>query len=122
MKLSTTVSALAFGAMLTAGPAFAFTQEQVDKGKSEYNTHCRTCHGSNGKGALGPALAGDDAKKKWGGKASSEYRTFVYENMPQTAPKTLKDEQLDALTAYTLSLNGATPSDKAYSPSDEFPK
>ncbi|WP_020179708.1 cytochrome c [Methylopila sp. M107] len=122
MKLKTTLAAAAFGASLMTGPAVAFTQDQADKGKSEYNTHCRTCHGSNGKGALGPALAGDPAKQKWGGKPSSEYRAFVYENMPQTAPKTLSDEQLDALTAYTLSLNGATPGDKPYAKEDPFPK
>lgn len=112
----------AFGASLLASPAFAFTQEQVDNGKKEYNTHCRTCHGANGKGALGPALAGDVAKKKWGGKASSEFRAFTYDQMPQTAPKSLKDEQLDVLTAYVLSLNGAQPGDKPYSKDDPFPQ
>ncbi len=122
MNFTRPLLAAAFGASVFAGPAFAFTQEQVDKGKSEYNTHCRTCHAANGKGALGPALAGDKAKEKWGGKPSAEFRTFTYENMPQTAPKSLKDDQLDVLTAYVLSLNGATPSDKPYAKEEEFPK
>lgn len=122
MKFNRALLVAAFGASVLAGPAFAFTQEQVDKGKQEYNTHCRTCHGANGKGALGPALAGDQAKQKWGGKPSSEFRTFVYEQMPQTAPKSLKDDQLDVLTAYVLSLNGAKPADKPYAKEEEFPK
>lgn len=117
---------VAAGGFSPAGAAEGpFNQAQLDKGKSEYNTHCRTCHAANGKGALGPALAGDEFKKKWGGKPISELRTYVYEQMPQTAPKSLKDEQLDPVMAYILSLNGATPGSKELTKeaaSAEFPK
>lgn len=121
MKFNKKLVVAAFGASLLTSPAFAFTQEQLDKGKSEYNTHCRTCHAANGKGALGPALAGEPHMKKWGGKSSSELRTYIHENMPQTAPKSLKDEQLDVLMAYILNLNGAKPDDKPYSKDDPHP-
>lgn len=110
--LALAAAAIGFSpAMAAEGP---FTQQQVDKGKSEYNTHCRTCHAANGKGALGPALAGDEFKKKWGGKQVAELRHYTYEFMPQTAPKSLKDEQLDPIMAYVLSLNGFTPGQTAF--------
>ena len=121
MLFNKTLAVMAFGASVLASPAFAFTQDQLDKGKTEYNTHCRTCHAANGKGALGPALAGDAHMKKWGGKPSGELRDWIYENMPQTAPKTLKDDQLDVLMAYILQINGAAPSDKPYSKDDPHP-
>jgi mono/diheme cytochrome c family protein len=129
MRLKSALAGLALGPACFAAPAFAnegpFSQAQLDKGKSEYNTHCRTCHAANGKGALGPALAGDAFKKKWGGKPIAELRQWTYENMPQTAPKSLKDEQLDPITAYMLSLNGQTPGQKELTKdtaSAEFPK
>lgn len=121
MNFSKTLAVAAFGASLLASPAFAFTQQQVDKGLSEYNTHCRTCHAKDGKGALGPALAGDPHMKKWGGKSSGELRTYIYENMPQTAPKSLKDDQLDPIMAYLLSINGGKADDKPYSKDDPHP-
>lgn len=116
-----TIAAAGSPALANEGP---FTQAQVDKGKSEYNTHCRTCHAANGKGALGPALAGDAFKQKWGGKQVAELRHYTYEFMPQTAPKSLKDEQLDPIMAYVLSLNGFTAGQTEYNKDAkaEFPK
>ena len=113
MRRDKILASLLLVASMAAGPAFAaegpFTQAQVDAGKKEYNTHCRTCHGANGKGALGPALHGDVFKKRFGGQTATDVRTWIYENMPQTAPKSLTDAQLDPIMAYILSLNGFTP-------------
>lgn len=93
-------------AIAAEGP---FNQAQLDKGASEYNTHCRTCHAAKGKGALGPALMGDVFKARFGGQSVSDVATWIHENMPQTAPGSLKDEQLYPIMAYILSLNGFTP-------------
>ena len=104
---------LAIAAALFASPAFAaegpFTEAQLKKGQSEYNPHCRTCHAKAGSGALGPALVGDTFKSHFGGQTAADVRAWIFEFMPQTAPKSLKDEQLDPLLAYILSLNGYTP-------------
>lgn len=103
-----------------------FTQAQLDKGKSEYNTHCRTCHAKDGAGALGPALHGDTFKARFGGQSVGDIRAWVHDNMPQTAPGSLSDEQLDPLMAYILSLNGYTPGQTAMSADSakavQFPK
>lgn len=113
MTLNKKLAFAAFGAALFAGPALAaegpFTQAQLDKGSSEYNTHCRTCHAAKGKGALGPALMGDVFKGRFGGQSVSEVADWIHQNMPQTAPGSLKDEQLYPIVAYILSLNGYTP-------------
>jgi len=129
MRIQTMLAGLAIAAAAGLAPAVAaegpFNQAQLDKGKSEYNTHCRTCHAANGKGALGPALADAKFKEKWGGKPISDLRSYIYEYMPQTAPKSLKDEQLDPIMAYILSLNGMTPGSKEFNKeaaSAEFPK
>lgn len=112
MKFSNPLTAAVLGAALFVGPALAaegpFTQAQLDAGGKEYNTHCRTCHAAKGKGALGPALAGDVFKKRFGGQSVSEVADWVHQNMPQTAPGSLKDEQLYPIMAYILSLNDFT--------------
>ena len=113
MTLRSTLAGIAAGAALFAGPALAaegpFNQAQLDKGSSEYNTHCRTCHAAKGKGALGPALTGDVFKKRFGGQSVSEVADWIHQNMPQTAPGSLKDDQLYPIMAYILSLNDFTP-------------
>lgn len=113
MKLEKILAGFVIAAGFAAGSASAaegpFNAAQLETGKKEYNTHCRTCHGANGKGALGPALFGDPFKKRFGGQTVTDVRTWTYENMPQTAPKSLTDAQLDPIIAYILSLNGFTP-------------
>lgn len=109
---SAIAAALALPAAAAGEPAF--TQAQLDKGKSEYNTHCRTCHAANGKGALGPALHGDVFKARFGGGTATDARTWIHDYMPQTAPGSLKDEQLDPIMAFILSLNGYTAGDKEF--------
>lgn len=113
MKFNKKLAFAAFGAAMFAAPALAaegpYTQAQLDKGSSEYNTHCRTCHAAKGKGALGPALSGDVFKKRFGGQSVTEVANWIHQNMPQTAPGSLKDEQLYPIVAYILSLNDFTP-------------
>lgn len=113
MNFTKTLAAAALGTMLASGSALAaegpYTQAQLDAGSKEYNTHCRTCHAAKGKGALGPALTGDVFKKRFGGQSVSDVATWIHENMPQTAPKSLTDAQLYPIMAYILSLNDFTP-------------
>lgn len=113
MNFNKKLALIVLGSAVLAGPALAaegpFSQAQLDKGTSEYNTHCRTCHAAKGKGALGPALTGDVFKGRFGGQSVTDVSTWIHQNMPQTAPGSLKDEQLYPIVAYILSLNGFTP-------------
>jgi mono/diheme cytochrome c family protein len=119
MRIHGLIAAIAFGAAAFAGAANAaegpFTADQLNKGKSEYNTHCRTCHAANGKGALGPALQGDTFKGRFGGQNFADIATWIHQNMPQTAPGSLTDEQLYPIVSYIMSLNGFTPGQTALS-------
>ncbi|GLK68337.1 c-type cytochrome [Hansschlegelia plantiphila] len=114
MRIKAVFASLALGSALVAGSAAMaaegpYTQAQLDKGKSEYNGACRQCHAKEGAGALGPALKGDAFLKVFGGKPVAELRDYIHTNMPQNAPGSLTEDQLNVLTAYILSLNGFTP-------------
>jgi mono/diheme cytochrome c family protein len=121
MSVRKIIIGLAVSSAFAAAPALAdqegpYTQAQLDKGKTEYNTHCRTCHAANGKGALGPALFGDPFKARFAGQSMADVRQWIHENMPQTAPGSLTDDQLNVLMAYVLSLNGYKPGQTEMSP------
>lgn len=120
---------ITLGAVAPAGPAWAeagpFTQQQADDGKTKFNNHCATCHRPNLQGGQGPALTGDAFKGKWAGKPVAELRDYIHATMPQTAPGSLPDDQLDPIVAYILSKNGVQPGDKALSKeaaSAQFPR
>lgn len=126
LALLATVFGMALPAALPAqaesGP---FSQQQAEDGHVKFNNFCAQCHRPDLSGALGPALKGPAFKAKWGGKPVSELRTFVHENMPKTAPKSLKDDELDPIIAYILSKNDVQPGDKPMSKdsaSANFPK
>ncbi|RXF70796.1 c-type cytochrome [Hansschlegelia zhihuaiae] len=109
------------GAVMALGlhPAIAaegpFTQAQLDAGGLLYNDHCRECHAKDGAGALGPKLSGDQFRQMFGGQPVANLRDWIFQNMPQNAPGTLPDAQLDPILAYILSLNGYAPGQTALS-------
>ena len=119
-----TLSVVMISAAHAAGQG-PFTQQQAQDGETKFNNHCAQCHRPNLTGALGPSLIDDKFKAKFAGKPVSELRQFIYDNMPQTAPKSLPDDQLNPITAWILSKNGVQPGDKALdkdSASAQFPK
>ncbi|MCE4225464.1 cytochrome c [Methylobacterium sp. C25] len=129
MRVTTIGAGFAFGTLMFAGGALAdagpFSQKQAEDGKTKFNNHCAQCHRPNLAGGTGPALTGDEFKKKWAGKPVAELRTFVQEKMPQTAPGSLGDDQIDPIVAFVLSKNGVQPGDKDLtkgSASAQFPK
>lgn len=103
------------GPTLALGAEGPFTQAQLDAGDMQYNNHCRECHAKDGAGALGPKLSGDQFKQMFGGQPVANLRDWIYQNMPQNAPGTLPDAELDPIVAYVLSLNGYTPGQTAMS-------
>ena len=93
----------------------AFTAAQSDSGATVYATKCAACHGTFGEGAgRYPRIAGQG---KLTGERPEEtvgsfwpYATtlFDYINraMPFPSPHVLPPDQVYALTAYVLNLNG----------------
>ena len=84
-------------------------------GAGLYALHCLSCHGAEGKGQLNDALAGGHgtldgpAPRKTVG-SFWPYATTVFDYirraMPYQRPQSLSDDQVYALTAYLLFLNG----------------
>ncbi len=85
------------------------------EGKLVYQSHCIGCHGANGSGGSGDELAAakhglTDANPDKTIGTYWPYATtlfdFVRRSMPPDAPGTLGNDQLYAVSAYLLHLNG----------------
>ena len=87
----------------------------VAQGASIYAVQCFACHGPDGEGATNDRLAGghgslatDSASKTVG--SYWPYATTVFDYvrraMPFQQPGTLSDDEVYALTAYLLNING----------------
>jgi cytochrome c len=84
-------------------------------GKRLYDEHCAACHGPGGIGLTADALAGaeEPLDSEWAEKTIGSYWPyattvfdFIRRAKPMTAPGTLSSDEIYALTAYLLYLNG----------------
>ncbi|GAB4264097.1 MAG: cytochrome c [Methylomicrobium sp.] len=90
-------------------------QGHAREGEAVYREQCQSCHGVEGRGGSADELAGaahtltDDPPDKTIG-TYWPYATTVFDftrrTMPLTAPGSLSDAQVYAVTAYLLYLNG----------------
>jgi len=92
----------------------------VERGRAVFAEQCASCHGEQAQGGLGDRLVGGR------GTLSSPkpvrtvgsywpYATtlfdYVRRAMPQNAPQSLSDDDVYAVSAYILNLNGLLPAD-----------
>ncbi len=87
----------------------------VAEGKALFAARCIACHGPDGRGGAGGELAGgnpdltatqpDQTVGTYWPYASTLF-DFIRRSMPLDAPWSLADNEVYALTAYILSLNG----------------
>ena len=108
------INVLADGRNLPAGSG------TVTQGASLYAQQCASCHGAKGEGASGDKLvggAGTLASSKPVKTIGSYWPyaptlfDYIRRAMPLTAPQSLSNEQVYAVTAYLLHLNGLIPQD-----------
>jgi cytochrome c oxidase cbb3-type subunit 3 len=91
--------------------AMAADPAATSAGQQVFTSYCASCHGPDGGGLIGPNLADD----YWihGGAPEDVYRTIAEGVLAKGMPpweKSLKPEQMTAVTAYVLSLAGTSPS------------
>ncbi len=87
----------------------------VAEGKVIYEQYCQTCHAPGGVGDSGDQLAGAQMglTSDWPEKTIGNYWPyattlfdFIRRSMPMTAPQSLSNDEVYAVTAYLLYLNG----------------
>lgn len=86
----------------------------VEEGRRVYETHCAACHGPSGTEGPNDRLVSRGAWDQWPADRSVgsywPYATTLFDYtrkaMPQNAPGSLSDDQVYAVVAYVLSLNG----------------
>lgn len=95
-------------------------QGSVARGKAVFAEQCASCHGASGQGDVGDRLVGGQ-----GTLASTKpvrtvgsfwpYATTLFDYirraMPQNAPQSLSNDDVYAVSAYVLSLNGLVADD-----------
>jgi mono/diheme cytochrome c family protein len=94
----------------------------VSQGRDVFAQQCASCHGEKGGGGLGDRLVGgqgtlDTPKPIRTVGSYWPYATTLFDYirraMPQNAPQSLSNEEVYAVSAYILSLNGLIAADAA---------
>ena len=92
----------------------------VSHGKEVFAQQCAACHGDKGEGGVGERLVGGQGTiatpkpiKTVGSFWPYAPTLFDYSRraMPQNAPQSLSNEDVYAVSAYILSMNGLLPAD-----------
>ena len=98
-----------------------YTKEQVAQGRQVYAQECAVCHGANLQGVSAPALTGPSFGRSH--LNASQLRAVVVQQMPLTAPGTLKPDEYAAVMAYLLSYDCVQPASggKQPFPTDDVP-
>lgn len=92
----------------------------VSRGREVFEQQCAACHGDKGQGGVGDRLVGGQATLA----TSKPVKTvgsywpyaptlfdYIHRAMPQNAPESLSNEDVYAVSAYILHLNGLLPAD-----------
>jgi S-disulfanyl-L-cysteine oxidoreductase SoxD len=94
----------------------------VSHGHEVFDQQCAACHGANGEGGVGDRLVGGQGTLA----TAKPIRTvgsfwpyaptlfdYIRRAMPQNAPQSLSNDDVYAVSAYILNLNGLLPADAA---------
>jgi cytochrome c len=121
-NLGATPSAAMLAAMDTSippsGAGLPAGSGTVAQGQKVYETKCQTCHGAKGAGTPADPLVGGIGSLASGKPMRTvgsywPYATtlfdYVRRAMPTNAPQTLSNDEVYAVSAYVLNLNGIVP-------------
>ncbi|MBA2667001.1 MAG: cytochrome c, partial [Trueperaceae bacterium] len=96
-----------------------FSEDQANRGSSEYDQHCAVCHGAALDGGTGPALAGDQFWNRWGGESVHTLYQVSSQTMPPDNPGSLDDQTYIDIVAFILHTNSFPAGDQELPPGDE---
>lgn len=92
----------------------------VEQGRALFEAQCASCHGAQGEGGVGDRLAGGHgslASPKPVKTVGSFWPyaptlfDYIHRAMPMNAPQSLSPDEVYAVVAYVLNLNGLVPDD-----------
>src|SRR6201990_1117489 len=92
----------------------------VSQGREVYDQQCAACHGAKGEGGLGDRLVGGQGTPATANPARTVARhwpwaptlfDYIRRAMPQNAPQSLSNDDVYAVSAYVLNLNGLLSAD-----------
>ena len=99
---ASSASAQANGTTAAAGARTSmsgiFSQKQASAGRSVYAMQCSACHSTS-------AHSGAAFMKSWQGRTVWDLYAFLKDNMPQSEPGALSDQEYIQVVTYMLSLN-----------------
>jgi S-disulfanyl-L-cysteine oxidoreductase SoxD len=92
----------------------------VSRGSEVFDQQCAACHGAKGDGGIGDRLVGGQGTlatpnpvrtvgSYW--PYASTLFDYIRRAMPQNAPQSLSNDDVYAVSAYILNLNGLLPAD-----------
>ena len=105
VALALVASAAVTTQSISAAGAGVYTDAQAKAGNAIYTAQCSMCHGDKLEGISGPALAGSAFISKWSGQTADDLRDIVANQMPLTAPGSLKPAEVLAVVSYILQAN-----------------
>ena len=89
-----------------------YTAAQAEIGERVYEAACSACHGLDLRGSFeAPELAGGNFRLQWGNRAVTELLELIRETMPTEAPRSLRQDEYEAVVAYVLRENGVQPAE-----------
>lgn len=88
-----------------------FSQKQASAGRNVYSMQCSACHSTS-------THTGSAFMKSWQGRTVWDLYAFLKDNMPQSEPGALTDQEYIQVVTYLLSLN-RMPSGDADLPVDQ---
>jgi alcohol dehydrogenase (cytochrome c) len=97
---------------LQARPALAFTADQSEAGRANYEQFCQACHGADLRTLPTAPLIGDTFAAKWRTRSTNDLLAQLRTTMPPESPGSLGEDGYLGVIAYLQERNGTAASEE----------